>query len=177
MFRGYWLAAIALGLAGLGLLLLASKNEAQADTTKPSSEPYSYSADPNDLWPLPSADHLPATAVAEQEQPKPHYQEIDCGAPENYEQADLCEQRRMAKSAEDAVWWSRFQSWLGVFGFFAVVFSLVFTGWAALAAAEAAAAAKLSAEAMHRIERAYLFFDDDEITIPIRAASSDSPLK
>jgi hypothetical protein len=54
------------------------------------------------------------------------------------EDADLCKQRRMAKAAEDAVWLAPFQAIFSSLGFGAVVFSLFFTGWAAVAALGAA---------------------------------------
>jgi hypothetical protein len=46
----------------------------------------------------------------------------------------------MAQAAEDAVWWASWQTKLGIAGFVAVVLSLIFTGWAAVAAGQAAAA-------------------------------------
>src|SRR5262245_44613735 len=77
-----------------------------------------------------------------QDQPEPRPYEVNCSRPHDHEAADLCEQRRMAKAAEDAVWWARFQTILGTFGFVAVLVSLFFTGWAAIAASRAARSAR-----------------------------------
>src|SRR4051812_42953896 len=62
---------------------------------------------------------------------------VNCERPKDHNEADLCELRRQAKAAEDSVWWTRT-------GFYAVVVSLLFTGWAAFAAARAATAADKS---------------------------------
>jgi hypothetical protein len=83
---------------------------------------------------------------------EPQIYKIRCDQPQNHDEADLCEQRRQAQAAEDAVWWAAFQSKLGIAGFAAVVFSLVFTGWAAVAASRAAKAAE---SAIHK-DRAWL---------------------
>lgn len=78
----------------------------------------------------------------------------DCTKPKDHDAADICEQRRMAKAAEDAVWWARLQTWLGGFGFAAVLLTLVFTGIATRAASRQAS---LSRHALVDTERAFVF--------------------
>ncbi|SEP14896.1 hypothetical protein SAMN02990966_04115 [Rhodospirillales bacterium URHD0017] len=79
---------------------------------------------------------------------------VNCERPADHDAADLCEQRRQAQAAEDAVFWARV-------GFFAVAVSLAFTGWAAVAAGRAAVAAessvKISSQNAQTELRAYVF--------------------
>jgi hypothetical protein len=90
----------------------------------------------------------------------PDYYKISCDRPENHDAADLCEQRRMAQAAEDSVWWSAFQTKLAIGGTILVILSLIFTGWAAIAAGRAAKAAEASvavaSETARRQLRAYV---------------------
>ena len=59
----------------------------------------------------------------------------------------------MSKAAEDAAGWAAFQSRLGMAGFVAVLLSLIFTGWAAWAAATSA---KIASDAITQLERPWL---------------------
>lgn len=99
-------------------------------------------AQPNDATPPAETkqeqDASPPPPVVQQQFPDSNYYAPRCDRPKDHEEADLCEQRRMAKAAEDAVWWSAFQTKLGIAGFVAVILSLAFAGWAAMAAAIAA---------------------------------------
>ena len=70
------------------------------------------------------------------------WKKVECAEPKGHDEADLCEQRRMSQAAEDAASWAAFQSKLGIAGFAAVLLSLIFTGWAAVAAGRAAKAAE-----------------------------------
>jgi hypothetical protein len=95
-----------------------------------------------------------ASAQKQQTPSDPGYYTVNCDRPKDHEAADLCEQRRQAQAAEDSVWWTRV-------GFFAVVASLFFTGWAAFAAMRAAKAADKSVNITSQTSqtelRAYLF--------------------
>ena len=66
----------------------------------------------------------------------------NCERPADHDAADYCQQQRMAKAAEDAVWWSRLQTWLGGFGFIVVVGTLILNIRATDAASRAAKAAE-----------------------------------
>ena len=74
----------------------------------------------------------------------------------------------MVKAAEDSVWWAALQTKLGIAGFVAVVLSLIFTGWAALAATRAAKAAEATVAVSDRTGmnqlRAYIS------VVPVEAA-------
>jgi hypothetical protein len=118
----------------------------------------------------PTFDTKPASqSVAQQFQSKAEvdYYQVSCEHPKTREDDDLCQQRRMAKATEDAVWWASIQTKIGIAGFFAVIFSLVFTGWAAVAAAQAAKAARASVDVAKdtakRQLRAYLTGAESDI--------------
>jgi hypothetical protein len=81
---------------------------------------------------------------------------VNCENPEGHDAADLCEQRRMAKAAEDAVWWARLQAWLGGLGFVAIFITLIFTARASAAASQQV---RLSRHALVDTDRAFVFPD------------------
>ena len=114
--------------------MLSGKCEAQAE---PASPPQQTQQQQNTTQTPPIINQAPLEAKGYQ---------ASCDKPKDREEADLCEQRRMAKAAEDAVWWARFQTFVGSLGFGAVVASLFLAGWAAWAASQSAKAAKSSAE-------------------------------
>jgi hypothetical protein len=93
------------------------------------------------------------TPSAPNPQAQPEYYEASCRRPKTREDAELCEQRRSAQAAEDAVWWAAFQTKLGVAGFITVLLSLIFTGWAAIAASRAARAAADSVKVARTADR------------------------
>lgn len=76
----------------------------------------------------------------------------ECSKPQNHDEADLCEQRRMAKAAEDAVWLGKVQLGVGVVGAFLLFLTLYYSRKATNAAMLAAKAADLSARAAVRLE-------------------------
>jgi hypothetical protein len=98
----------------------------------------------NQTRPIPTPQNSQTMPVAQEQEAKPSVYKSACGETNNHDEADLCEQRRMAQAALDAVWWASFQTIIGIFGFVAVLFSLGFSGWAAWAAAQAARAAQAS---------------------------------
>ena len=73
-----------------------------------------------------------------------------CPYPKNREDADLCEQRRMAKAAEDAAAVAESQFWWNVAQAFATVFAAFATAFAALAAGAAARSANRTVKVMER---------------------------
>lgn len=134
-------------------------------------------------------------APAEQQQPasppppavqkpvlEPARYTVSCENPKDHDDADLCEQRRQAQAAEDAVWWVRFQTYLGILGAVLVLCSLWFTAVAALAASKAATATEkavtLARETAIRQLRAYVSvesipgeessFADGVLTLPFQ---------
>lgn len=104
--------------------------------------------------------------TAQQQVPDPGYYTASCERPKNHDEADLCEQQRQAQAAEDSVQWLAFQTKLGIGGFGAVVLSLIFTGWAAVAAGRAAKAAEagvaVASESARRQLRAYIAVENGE---------------
>jgi hypothetical protein len=69
-------------------------------------------------------------------------EKADCEGCNDHDNADLYEQRRMAEAAER-------QNWINIVGVVGVVLSLVFTGWAAIAASRSADAAVQSVALGH----------------------------
>jgi len=89
-------------------------------------------------------------------QSEPNIYLPDCGQPKDHNQADLCEQMRMAKATEDAVnvaWKQYVVSILGLAGLIATVW---FTGRAAVAASRSAQAAE---RALVDLERPHVFVE------------------
>lgn len=132
------------GFLALGLIVLASECSAQANGEPPGQHPHAQQQGTNGSGPSDAVQSTKAGPIAEQQKTGTRPYDPRCSAPKDREDADLCEQRRMSKAAEDAVGWAEFQSKLGVAGFLAVVLSLVFTGWAAVAAGRAAKSAEKS---------------------------------
>ena len=87
----------------------------------------------------------------------PAYYNPSCDKPKNHDEADLCQQLRMAKAAEDAVWWARAQSILGILGFIGVVLTLIFTGWTA---ATASRQVRLSRQSVIDTDRAFVYISE-----------------
>jgi hypothetical protein len=162
----YWLLIAAIGGCVIGTPL--GKGSAQDNASPAAQQPQKQESGAQ-----PAA---PNQDKPEQAAEPDHYK-VKCDRPKDHDAADLCEQRRMAKAAEDAVWWAEFQTKLGIAGFVSVLCSLVFTGWAAFAAGEAAKAAKasteISREALISTERAFAFMERINST-PVQANFIDS---
>ena len=73
-----------------------------------------------------------------------------CEQPKSPQEADLCEQRRMANAAEAATCVGKVQLWSGIFGIGLVLVSLWLSAWAAIAAAKSANIAERHLEASER---------------------------
>jgi hypothetical protein len=132
--RGCLIAAAVVALAGEG--------NAQADATNPTQQPQQQQE---------TSQQPP---IIQEQSPESKYYEVNCERPKDHDAADLCEQRRMANAAEETVWWSRLQTWLGGVGFVAVIGSLIFTALAAFAATRQA---KIAEVAFTNLERPYVF--------------------
>lgn len=147
-------------IAAILLVSLSGEGGAQPNDGSPAKQPQSNEQNASPAGMPPNPEKPQAVPVPQQQEPERAAYDPRCDKPKDREDSDLCEQRRMSKAAEEAAWWAAFQSKLGIAGFVAVVLSLFFTGWAAVAAARAARAAQKSADAIPHIERAYVFFWD-----------------
>lgn len=107
------------------------------------------------------ADTTRTPQVGEQEQITPSVYTPDCSKPKDHDEADLCLQRRMTQTAEEALQVARQQSWIGGISLLFVIASLVLTAWAAWAATQAASTAKIAISITQKIGeaqvRAYLY--------------------
>jgi hypothetical protein len=119
--------------------------------------------------PLPDVIFITPVIIPEQNKPDPGPYQPDCNQPKNAEDGNFCQQRRAAKAGEDAARAgedaaviAKDQLNLSYWGFGGLVLTVIFTGWAAVAAARAAKAAQKSADSLPNIERAYVFFWDVE---------------
>ncbi len=153
MSRCDWLRHTTIGRGLIGFVLLAvafcyasahGQEQRDPNPAAESQRTQPQQTAPNETRPPPALENPKPVVVPEQKQPELAGYQASCDKPKNREDADLCEQRRMAQAAEDSVWWARFQTLLGIFGFGAVLVSLIFTGWAAIAASRAAKAAEVS---------------------------------
>lgn len=154
MSRSNWLHIVAFGGCLAAAVVLSCEGHAQQNNTEAAQQTKQQEKAPNQLRSAPVPESPKADASTDQQKPKASVYKSDCGDTPDHDEADLCEQRRMAKAAEDAVWWAAFQSKLGVLGFAAVILSLIFTGWAAVAASRAAKAAE---ESLTKVQRPYIF--------------------
>lgn len=85
-------------------------------------------------------------AIIEEEENKPGWRSPECPNAENHDQADLCEQRRMSKAADDSVTLNKSQVALGVIGFIALMATIGFTHVSTRAAVTANKIARDTAE-------------------------------
>lgn len=150
MFRGYWLAAIALGLTLSSVSTAESAKQAEPSQTKSQWQYYTgdYSAD------------LPAFGVRILEEPE------ESERPNRGQQVsaqreieDLVAQKRMANAADETVWLTKFQLILGVLGAVALIYSLQLNRMATRAAEIAVETTRETAK--HEL-RAYIHFSDHE---------------
>jgi hypothetical protein len=158
-------------IAAVGLLaaaIFAASALAQED--KPAEQP--KTDQPNEAvqqpthqtWPLPP--DRPQSADADWAKPK-------CENPQSHDEADLCEQRRMSKAAEDTVNLNKIQIVIGAITIFGLALTVYYARKAANAADDAAKyghiaaeatviaanAARDSADALPALERAYVFVE------------------
>jgi hypothetical protein len=105
---------------------------------KPQEKPQASPA--TQAEPKPAPPLLPVTiGPAEREKAvEPDWDKLKCGEAKSHDEADLCEQRRMAKAAEDAVLLNKIQIVVGVVGFAFVIWNLWYVRKATLAAIVAA---------------------------------------
>lgn len=68
-----------------------------------------------------------------------------CERPQNYEEANLCEQRKSADASIESAYWAKIQSWTNIIGVVFVVATLIASIFATRAAVRAAKAAEVAA--------------------------------
>jgi len=88
-----------------------------------------------------------AIARAVEQDNKTDWSRPKCTKPESHDEADLCQQIRMAKAAEDVLWINKLQLFFGGIGILFVVINLMYARRAAEAAGVAATAAIQAAQA------------------------------
>ncbi len=97
------------------------------------------------------------------------WKNVECSNPKDHNQADLCEQRRMAKSAEDTYTLNQWQFFLGIIGALLLGLTIFYareSAKAATNAAEAAEKAVTNAQAHAAQElRAYVSLESAHIEI------------
>lgn len=150
MFDRYRVQNLALRGCLIAALLLAAGAPSQA-ADEPVSEPVTTEAETEERKAPPPAVPYQAETKADPEPYQP-----DCDSPKSVDEADLCEQRRMAKAAKEQVYWTERQFWGTGVEIILLIFAVGFAGWAAIAASQAARAAAKTVGAMRRSERAYV---------------------
>jgi hypothetical protein len=101
-----------------------------------------------------------APPVAGKQTTEPDWGKPECANPQNHDEADLCQQRRMAKSAEDTVLLNRIQIVLGIIGAFFILWNLYYARQAGIGAMEAAKAAKESVDTLMAAERPHMIVQE-----------------
>jgi hypothetical protein len=119
-----------------------NKAEQRAQTTQPQK------AEQHTTPPLPVTVTGPVTVTIEREKTvEPNWKKPSCDAPQNHDEADLCQQIRMSEANEQSVRLNGYQSGIAVLGALLVVITIIYARWAAIAARDAANHAEASAKA------------------------------
>jgi len=161
--KSHWLHRIAVGgilvaCLGFASFALRAQNKVQQ---KPPTPPAAQAE------PKPASQPLPVTITGpvrlEREQTvEPDWNKLKCGDAKSHDEADLCEQRKMAKSAEETVQLNWIQIGLGIGGFVALIFTLHLNRRATNAAVAATAAVERN---MFEVEAPILYPDKIAETI------------
>lgn len=144
--RGCLIAAFFLGVAACERH--AGAQDQPKDNTQ-AQQPQTQQNIPDQSRP-PAIEQPNPAVTAEEQKPKTKVYQYKCDTPPERDDADVCEQRRMAVAAER-------QLVVNIVGAVFLLGTLIFTGWAALAAARGANAAADTVHAMRNAERAYFF--------------------
>lgn len=91
---------------------------------------------------------------------EPDWNKTECGKAQSHDEADLCEQRKMAKAAKQTVTLNKIQVWIGAAGLIALLVTIAITFRATNAAVKSANTAE---DAFRRLERPYLFVRVDDL--------------
>jgi hypothetical protein len=158
VIRGFLIVVLLLPVAGL------SQEKDSANQHEPNRTRYAVQQAPPKLTPVP---------FDGKEKPKPNWANPECDKPKDHDEADLCVQRDMAKTAKDVLFSSYVQIALSVVGAILLFWTLYYTRRATRAAIIAANAAKESADALPAIERAYIFAE----LMPNAASLISSPIE
>lgn len=154
-FRGCLIAVVVF----LSAALHAQENNAEKQRETPTTQ----QTQPKPSQPLPITVVGPISLEREKAV-EPDWNKTDCNKPQNHDEADLCEQRRMAKAAEDTVALNKIQIGLGIAGAILLILTLIYSRRAAEAASEAAKAATSQAQAaqdtLTKIQRPHVFIFD-----------------
>jgi hypothetical protein len=109
----------------------------------------------------------PAATLAKKKRKSARYYEAMCKSATDPKDRDLCQQWRMAEAANKQAKWTKRQFWATVAEIGALALTVLFTGWAAVAAGKASKAANKSVSvaedtAKHEL-RAYFLYDVGQI--------------
>lgn len=138
------------------------------------AEPYNRSAYDQQKTPEQDADPAPTPeeGLSAFQIFVPRVYQPRCEKPQNKDDADLCEQQRMAQAAERTVYWAKWQFYVSVFGLGALFGTLWLSRRATKAAIDAAKAGQASVavaqDTAQRELRAYLFARISKATPPIQ---------
>ncbi len=91
--------------------------------------------------------------TSEEKKIEPDWRNLNCQNPNNHDEADMCEQRKMSESAVETVYWNKLQVALSAFGFAALLCTIFLTYRATSAAIESNEIARDTAK---RELRAYI---------------------
>jgi hypothetical protein len=107
-----------------------------------------------DLSPLGSI-HSLARPALEENKIEPDWRNPNCQNPNNHDEADLCEQRKMSESSAETVYWNKLQVALSALGFAALLYTIYLTYRATRAAFESN---EIARETAQQELRAYISF-------------------
>ena len=143
-----WLHHVAIRGCVIGALVVGSAGSLLNAQDNPQEQPQA-SAPNNDQQQASPPSPVPVIVtepirIEREKTVDPNWRKPECGQPQNHDEADLCEQRRMAEAAENTVKLSAWQLGLGVVGAFLLFVTLYYSRQAARGAIVAAEAAQAS---------------------------------
>lgn len=165
----FWVAGVCLFLFVFGQPTQRFGPVQPAPTYNPADPQRSTQADKS------SAEQAGASASpSEKKLSKAEIYERACNTPKDYQEADLCEQRRVADATELALFWTKFQTAIGTIGTLLILGGL----WAsAISAWAAAEATSLSRKSLQMTHGAFLEIKDFTIMIAMAERRFDITYK
>jgi hypothetical protein len=117
----------------------------------------------------------PAAAPTKKKRKSARYYETLCKSATDPKDRDLCQQWRMAEAAKKQAKWTQRQFWATIAEIGALALTVLFTGWAAIAAGRAARAATKSVEVTEDTAKRQLRAYVGTISVPVEKLSVGAP--
>jgi hypothetical protein len=158
---------IALGGLLAGLLFASAVSAQENEPAQKAQAPQPQQTEQRPARPL-SVTVTGPVSIEREKSVEPNWKKPSCDAPQNHDEADLCQQIRMSEAAESSVRLNGYQSGIALLGALLVIITIVYARRAAIAARDAAAIADKTLIATQnnilKQLRAYIWVDRAWIT-------------